>query len=83
MHRVLLERQAENDLQALQRPLYKRIIERLLSLRQEPRPNGVKKLTGMRNAWRIREGDWRILYEISDANKEIKVYRIRHRNRAY
>ncbi|WP_373510743.1 type II toxin-antitoxin system RelE/ParE family toxin [Thiocapsa sp.] len=48
----------------------------------EPRPRGVKKLGG-RNAWRIRVGDYRILYEIHDERLLILVVDVRHRREIY
>ena len=83
MYKVLLEERARKDLDALDRVIYKRIIERILILQSRTRPQGTKKLEGSKNAWRLRVGDWRILYEISDARKEVKIYRIMHRSKAY
>ena len=83
MYKVLLELRAEKDLGALELSLKERIIERLLLLKNNPRPVNAKKLVGSKNAWRLRVGDWRIIYEIKDKSKEIKIYRIKHRSRAY
>ena len=83
MYSVLLEKRAEKDLKALDNYLEKKIIERLLLLKQNPRPSGAKKLSGSKNAWRIRFANYRVIYEINDANKEIRVYRIKHRSKAY
>ena len=66
----------------LEQSLQKRITERILLLKNNPRW-GAKKLTGLKNAWRIRSGDWRIIYEINDDKKEISIYRIKHRSKAY
>ncbi|MBI2639931.1 MAG: type II toxin-antitoxin system RelE/ParE family toxin [Candidatus Sungbacteria bacterium] len=82
MYRVLLESRAERDLGLLERSMHNRIIERLLKLRVNPRDSALK-LIGSKNAWRIRIGDWRVLYEIDDGIKEVKIYRIKHRSRAY
>ena len=83
MYKVLVEKRAEKDLKALDKYAEEKIIERLLLLRQNSRPIGSKKLSGSISAWRIRFSDYRIIYEISVANKEIKVYRIKHRSKAY
>lgn len=83
MYKVVLERTAEKDLDALDNAVVKRIIAHLLLLEENPRPVGVKKLFGKNDIWRIRVGDWRILYGISDERKEIMVYRVRHRSAAY
>ena len=83
MHEVLLERAAERDLKALSRAVYDRIVSHLKTLSQNPRPPGCKKITGSRSDWRIRMGDYRVIYEIDDRAKVVKVMRIRHRREAY
>ena len=83
MYSVLLEKRAEKDLDALERSLRKKIVERLLLLRGNPRPAGSKKLSGPAVAWRLRIGDFRILYEINDKSREVRVYRVKHRSKVY
>lgn len=83
MYKVFLERRAEKDIDALDRGIREKVIERLLLLEENTRPLGVKKLVGTMNAWRLRVGDWRIIYEIYDKKKEVKVYRVKHRSKAY
>lgn len=83
MYKIFIERRAEKDLNALDNSLRLRIIERLLLLKSNSWLANVKKLVGSKNFYRLRVGDWRILYEIDDKNKEIKIYRIKHRNKAY
>lgn len=51
----------------------KRIDQALRSLQSEPRPSGVKKLSGQYQDWRVRVGDYRILYEIDDEQQLITV----------
>ena len=83
MYKILIERTAEKDLDALDKTLRARVIERLLLLEKNPRLSAAKKLSGSRNAWRLRIGDWRVIYEIIDKSKEVKIYRIKHRSKAY
>jgi mRNA interferase RelE/StbE len=83
VHEVLLERAVERDLKALSRAVYQRIVSHLQALSQNPRPPGCKKITGSRSDWRIRIGDYRVIYEIDDRAKVVKVMRIRHRREAY
>jgi len=52
-------------------------------LADNPRPYGCRKLTGSDRDWRIRVGDYRIVYEIDDQVREVRVMRIRHRREAY
>jgi len=57
---------AEQQLHALAKPLRKLLVKRLRALRTSPRPPGVTKLEGLDHLYRIREGDYRILYAIRD-----------------
>ena len=82
MYKVLVERRAERDLNTLERKMRNRVIAHLFGLGNAPRMNA-RKLEGSKNAWRIRIGDWRVIYEINDKQKEIKIYRIKHRSKAY
>jgi mRNA interferase RelE/StbE len=59
-----------------------RIIEAIRALAHTPRPHGVKKLSG-REAWRIRLGDYRVIYEIHDDQLVITVVAIGHRREVY
>lgn len=82
MYKILIERRAEQDLDRLEPKMRNRVIAHLLILKNNPRTNA-KKLKGADNAWRIRAGDFRIIYEIEDKNKIVKIYRIKHRSKAY
>jgi mRNA interferase RelE/StbE len=62
---------------------FHRIIPRIKALAENPRPSGSRKLSGSRNDWRIRVGEYRVVYEIEDDAEEIRVMRIRHRREVY
>ena len=62
---------------------FRRIISRIKTLAENPRPPGSRKIAGSTTDWRLRVGDYRIIYEIDDAEKAIRVFRIRHRREAY
>ena len=64
MYEVYVERAAENDLKRLPTTTFHRIIPHIKALVENPRPSGSRKLTGSKNDWRIRIGDYRVLYEI-------------------
>ena len=83
MYEVLIERTAEHDLKSLPINLFDRIVPRIKALADNPRPAGCHKLTGSKNDWRIRIGDYRVLYEIDDARKRVRIFRIRHRREVY
>ena len=80
---VHMRSSAERERRRLQGHIRQRINQHLLQLESEPRPTGVEKLVGRPNSWRIRVGDYRILYEIDDSNQCVTVYRIAHRREAY
>jgi mRNA interferase RelE/StbE len=61
----------------------KRVDAALQSLLENPRPPGVKKLVGSQHDWRVRVGDYRILYEIDDEGRLITIWRIAHRRKVY
>ncbi len=56
---------------------------RIDALTRNPRPGGTKKLVGERNGWRLRVGDYRILYEIRDSNHRVLIVTIGHRREVY
>ena len=83
MYEVYLERAAENDLKRLPTSTFHRIISQIRALADNPRPSGCRKLAGSKSDWRIRIGDYRVLYEIDDKAKAVRIMRVRHRREAY
>jgi mRNA interferase RelE/StbE len=83
MYRVFLERAAERDLKKLSVRVHDRVISAIQGLAKNPRPAGCRKLTGAENDWRIRVGDYRVVYEIADAIRVVRVNRVRHRREVY
>jgi mRNA interferase RelE/StbE len=79
---VNLKRSAEKELACLPSKIHNKIVDRLISLKADPRPNTVKKLHG-REGYRIRVGDYRILYTIDDSMKRVEVFSIAHRKEVY
>ena len=61
----------------------KRIDAILQSLLENPRPPGTKKISGSQHDWRIRVGNYRILYEVDDNERLVTIWRIAHRREAY
>jgi mRNA interferase RelE/StbE len=82
MYRVVLTRAAQKQLDDLPDDIAARITARLENLAADPRPADVKKLKG-REGWRIRVGDYRVLYTIQDNVLLILVVRIAHRRDVY
>ena len=67
----------------LPQPVLKRVDRAILGLGDNPRPHGCKKLTGPGNLHRIRIGDWRIVYEVNDARREVEIQIIANRKDVY
>ena len=61
----------------------RRIWRKLLSLEIQPRPPGSVKLDGELDAYRIRIGDYRVIYLVNDQNKIVEVVRVAHRREVY
>lgn len=78
-----IKQSAQKELDALDDALFNRVDRRILALADTPRPVGCKKLKGYKDQWRIRVGDWRVLYIIDDVAKLVTVTRIAHRREAY
>jgi mRNA interferase RelE/StbE len=79
---VFLKRSAEKELEILPQEIQHRIIKRLLSLKEDPRPLGVKKLLGGER-YRLRVGDYRVLYTIEDYLHLVEVSAVGHRREVY
>ena len=80
---ILLAPPAERQLKALAEPAQKRIVKRLRTLKENPRPQGVKKLADADDLYRIREGDYRIIYTIRDKELIVLVVKIGDRKEIY
>lgn len=72
------------QLQQLPRSVFPAVLDLILALVNEPRPRGVKKLVGGGgNDWRVRVGEYRVVYEIDDRAQRITVMRVAHRREVY
>ena len=80
---VALTSSAAKELKKLSGQLIARIVPRLENLAFDPRPPGCKKLQGGDCEWRIRVGDYRVVYTIDNERLLVEVTRIRHRSTAY
>lgn len=83
MYDVLIERSVERALKRVSSSDFSRILVALKALASNPRPSGCKKLVGGERDWRVRAGDYRVLYEIDDAEKTVRVLNVKHRREAY
>lgn len=80
---IVFARSARKELEDLPRNIGSRILQRIESLAANPRPSGVKKLVGTTNLWRIRIGEYRVIYSIDDQKRLVDIVMIRHRSDAY
>ena len=83
MYKVEFTSSAAIEFRSLTTQLKRRIAPILDSLSQDPRPVGVRKLAGYENLYRVRIGQYRVIYEVNDDNLIIRVTRVRHRREAY
>ncbi len=60
-----------------------RIIARISALALNPRPRGSEKLAGYDDRYRIRQGNYRVVYEIDDDSSQVTIYKIGHRREVY
>jgi mRNA interferase RelE/StbE len=82
VYKVELRRSVQKSLEKIQTQERLKIIAALLELEQNPRPRGIEKIKGV-ELWRIREGDYRIVFSIDDSEKTITIVRIGHRRDIY
>jgi len=81
-YEVCIVRSAEKELDRLSDAVYARLIRKIIALEDNPRPYGVRKLSG-REEYRLRAGDYRILYIIDDEKRVVTVFAVGHRREAY
>lgn len=82
MYDLLYDRRIEKDLRRIPKATRRLILSKVEKLTAKPRSHQVEKLTGF-NGYRLRVGNYRILFTIDDTGKRITIYRIIHRREAY
>ncbi len=82
-YRIEFARSAERDLRRIDRQIVPRIVSAIDELTIDPRPHGAKKLVGADRTYRIRIGDYRVVYTVDDAVFIVSIDRIRHRREVY
>jgi mRNA interferase RelE/StbE len=80
---ILFSRTASKEIDDLPARSALRVLEAIGGLGEQPRPPGCKKLSGTESVWRIRIGNYRVIYEIKDGDRTILVTRVRHRREVY
>lgn len=82
-YQITILKSAQKDIRQLQKPVAAKIVTAIWELADNRRPSGCKKLTATKNAYRIRVGEYRILYTIEDRIRIVEVYGASHRREAY
>jgi len=82
-YKITFARSARKELEKFSPHIAERILDRLEDLGAEPRSSGALKLKGEQGLWRIRVGDYRIVYTIDDRRKTVDVSLVRHRKDVY
>ncbi|MBX3304604.1 MAG: type II toxin-antitoxin system RelE/ParE family toxin [Nitrospira sp.] len=83
LYSVVIKHSAEKDPRAVPLSDLKRVIDRIRGLAQQPRLSGYEKLSGESERYRIRQGDYRIVYGIADAALRVDVVKVGHRREVY
>lgn len=81
-YRVLIRSSAERELDALPNTVHKRVAAKIVALGADPRPAGCKKLSGT-DGYRIRIGDYRVVYTVDDKAVIVTVVGVGHRRDVY
>jgi mRNA interferase RelE/StbE len=80
---ILYRPGVDREMAKLPRPVLRRVDMAILGLGSNPRPHSCKKLTGQGNLYRVRVGDWRIVYEVSDSRREVEIQIVANRKDVY
>ena len=83
MYQVLYEKRVLKDLDKIPNQDVERIFNAFEALSSNPYPQGSKKLSGKLNLYRVRQGNYRIVYSVVHEEKEIRIIFVRHRKEAY
>ena len=83
VYEILLSKAARKQLASLPVFIDNKIIEEISALSSSPRPSRCKKLKGYKSAWRIRVGDYRVIYEIEEKTLRVLIIAIGHRKNIY
>ena len=81
-YNVVIKRSAAKELEAIPRKDREKLVNKIALLAHDPRPPGSEKLAGDEK-YRMRHGDYRVLYEIDDASVVVVVVRVAHRREVY
>ena len=81
-YRITIKRSAAKELEDIPRKNLRRIVKRIRALAEDPRPQGSQKLSGQEH-YRVRQGNYRIVYSVDDEDSRIDIVKIGHRREVY
>ena len=82
-YRVVIQESASKALRKLDEQIRRRVAVAIDALADDPRPPGIKAVAGEHGSYRIRVGDWRVLYEVDDELRQVLIAKIGHRSTIY
>ena len=82
VYKIFFKKSVWKDFESILKKELKRIVEKIGSLSDDPRPLGSKKLTGQ-DRYRLRQGNYRILYSIQDDELTVWIVKVAHRKKVY
>ena len=82
-YNITFARSARKELENLDAYIVNRIFPKIEALAKEARPAGCRKLQGEKNIWRIRVGDYRVIYALYEGEQRVDIIAVRHRSKAY
>jgi mRNA interferase RelE/StbE len=83
-YRLLIKPSAAKEIEAIgTKRDRQRIVSRIQSLAAEPRPPGCEKLAGMSSVFRVRQGQYRVIYSVDDVHRAVEIIKVGHRREVY
>ena len=80
---LAISHQAEKEIAHLHPKIRRQVIEKILSLKDNPYPPDIKQLRGEEDAYRVGSGEYRILLHMDNQNKKVTIFRVKHRRDVY
>ena len=81
-YKILIKKSAAGELAKIPRKDLEKIVRRVRDMEQDPRPSGCRKLSG-KDKYRLRQGDYRIVYAVDDSQRIVEIYKIGNRREIY
>lgn len=82
-YEVVFDSRAGKELGKLDKPVARRVYSAVMALAEKPRPDGCRQLSGHTGLWRIRVGDYRVVYSVDDGRLFVVALRVAHRREVY